>query len=139
MRIAVIDTNVVASALLTANADAPTARILDGMRSGRIPFAVSNALLVEYHAVLNRPKLRKRHGLGEAEIELLLVAAIRNAIVLDAVTGPTAPDPGDQHLWDLLASHDRLCLVTGDQLLLRQHPKSMQVFSPEEFLQHVPK
>jgi putative PIN family toxin of toxin-antitoxin system len=138
LRIAVIDTNVIASALLTANDDAPTARILDGIRLGRVPIAISGALLVEYHEVLRRPKLRKRHGLNEAEIESLLMALVRNAVVLDPVAGPAAPDPGDQHLWDLMASHDQLCLVTGDQLLLKQHPDSMLVWSPAEFLQYAP-
>lgn len=117
-RVAVVDTNVVAAGLMTARPDAPTARILDGMLGARFPFALSTALLAEYRSVLNRPALRRRHGLDADELEALLLALARHAIVLTPVAGPRAPDPGDQHLWDLLASHPSLVLVTGDHLLL---------------------
>lgn len=117
-RVAVVDTNVVAAGLMTARPDAPTARILDGMLKARFPFALSTALLAEYRGVLNRPALRRRHGLDTDELDSLLLALARHAIVLTPTTGPRAPDSGDQHLWDLLASHPGLVLVTGDHLLL---------------------
>lgn len=137
MRVAVVDTNVIASALLTANADAPTARILEGMRAARIPFAVSGALLTEYRDVLNRSALRKRHGLTRNEIELLLVALAEHAIVLEPTGGPAAADPGDQHLWDLLASHDDLCLVTGDRVLLGARNAPAPILAPAAFAAQV--
>lgn len=134
MRAAVVDTNVIAAALVTASADAPTARILDNMLSGKFPFVVSGSLLAEYRDVLNRPKLRKRHGLSRSEIESLLVALAEVAIVLEPVTGPKAPEPGDQHLWDLLAGRDDLCLVTGDALLIRARNPPSPVLSPADFI-----
>lgn len=134
-RIAVVDTNVVAAALLTSNDAAPTARVLDGMLAAAFPFAVSEPLLAEYRDVLNRPALRKRHGLKQAEIDSLLIALAQNAIVLAPLAGPVAPDPGDQHLWDLLASHDGLCLVTGDKLLLQASSAPAVVVTPVAFIQ----
>lgn len=134
MQAVVVDTNVIAAALMTSHADAPTARILDAMLSGSVPFVVSDALLAEYHDVLNRPKLRKRHGLDRREIESLLVALAENAIVLEPASGPKAPEPGDQHLWNLLASHEGLCLVTGDTLLLRNRNPPAPVFSSADFV-----
>ena len=133
MRTAVVDTNVVASALMTGDADAPTVRILESMRLGGIAFAVSTALLAEYRDVLNRPKLRKRHGLTQGEIESLLIAVAENAVVLEPVAGPKAPEPGDQHVWDLLASHDGLCLVTGDRALLESPNPPAPVLTPAAF------
>lgn len=133
MRTVIVDTNVVASALMTLDANAPTVRILESMRSGSIAFAVSTALVAEYRDVLNRPQLRKRHGLTRNEIESLLVSLAENAIVLEPVAGPTAPEPGDQHLWDLLASHDGLCLVTGDRALLESGNPPAPVFAPAAF------
>lgn len=138
MRAAVVDTNVIAVALMTASVDAPTARILDNMLSGKFPFVVSSFLLAEYQDVLNRPKLRKRHGLSRREIESLLVALAEIAIVLEPVTGPKAPEPGDQHLWDLLASRDDLCLVTGDALLIRARNPPSPVLSPADFIADQP-
>lgn len=134
MHVAVIDTNVVVSGLITNDVAAPTAKILDGMLTGRIAFALSDALLAEYREILIRPKLRARHGLSSAEIDTLLVAVARNAIVLDPQSGPPAPEPGDQHLWDLLASHADLSLVTGDDLLLRAASAPAPVVSPAQFI-----
>ena len=51
----VIDTNIVAAGLITADADSPTALILDAMLSGEIIYLLSEDLLNEYFAVLRRP------------------------------------------------------------------------------------
>lgn len=133
-QIAVIDTNVVVAGLLTAQDDAPTAQIIDGMLATTFQFAVSTALLAEYRDVLNRARLRKRHGLGRGEVETLVVALAEHAIVLAPVEAMPAPDPGDQHLWDLLAARDDLCLVTGDNLLLQANDFPAQIISPSEFV-----
>lgn len=135
--IAVVDTNMLAAGLMTTRAEAPTARILDGMLSARFPFALSIALLAEYREVLNRPALCKQHGLTGNEIESLLVTLTRDAIVLDPDNGPAAPDPGDQHLWHLLACHNELCLVTGDRLLLQHRPAPAPVLTAAEFMQRM--
>lgn len=78
---------------MTARPDAPTARILDGMLGARFPFAPSTALLAEYRSVLNRPALRRRHGLDADELEALLLALARHAIVLTLVAGPRPRGP----------------------------------------------
>lgn len=132
-RVAVVDTNVVAAGLMTARPDAPTARILDGMLKARFPFALSTALLAEYRSVLSRPTLRHRHGLDTDELDSLLLALARHAIVLTPTAGPRAPDPGNQHLWGLLASHPGLVLVTGDHLLLAAETAPAPVAGVAEF------
>ncbi|HET7662837.1 MAG TPA: putative toxin-antitoxin system toxin component, PIN family [Rhodanobacteraceae bacterium] len=132
--IAVVDTNVVAAGLMTPSKTAPTAQILDAMLSARLSFALSVALLAEYRDVLNRPSLRQRHALSHEDVESLLVALARDAIILESVPGSVAPDPGDQHLWNLLASHDRLCLVTGDKLLLQHQPAPAPMLTPAGFM-----
>ena len=132
----IIDTNVVVAGLLTSHADSPVACILEGMLGAGFPFVLSEALLAEYRAVLVRPKLCKLHGLSEAEIEVILVDIARHAIVLApvrTVATPLAPDPGDQFLWDLLASRPDLVLVTGDKLLLQDAAMQPRVISPQTF------
>ena len=133
----IIDTNVVVAGLLTAHADSPVARILDGMLCAAFPFVVSEALLAEYHAVLMRPKLTKLHGLSVADIDTILADMVRHAIVLNPVQNAAAslaPDAGDQFLWDLLATHADLLLVSGDKLLLRDAAMRPRVITPQAFI-----
>jgi len=61
--VAVVDTNVVVSGLLTAEVTAPTHRILNAMLDERINFLLSIALLAEYREVMLRPRIQKRHGM----------------------------------------------------------------------------
>ena len=136
----IIDTNVLVAGLLTSHADSPVARILDGMLGAAFPFVLSEALLDEYRAVLMRPRLGKLHGLSEAEIDVILVDIARHAIVLAPVrtqATPLAPDPGDQFLWDLLASRADLVLVSGDKLLQNHAPMQPRVISPQTFAAHI--
>lgn len=133
----IIDTNVVVAGLLTAHADSPVARILDGMLSATFPFVVSEALLAEYRTVLLRPKLCTLHGLTEAEVDAILTDIARHAIVLgptSAGAGPRAPDAGDQFLWDLLTTRADLVLVSGDKLLLQDEAMQPRVILPQVFV-----
>lgn len=132
----IVDTNVVVAGLLTANDDSPVARILDGMLVAAFQFVMSEALLAEYRAVLVRPNLRKLHGLTVAEIESILTELAQHAIVLNPApaVAPPAPDPGDQLLWDLLATRVDLLLFTGDRLLLQDSGMQGRVISPQGFV-----
>lgn len=130
----IVDTNVVVGGLLGANETSPVVRVLDGMLSAAFPFVVSEDLLVEYHAVLVRPGLRKQHGLTVAEVETVLTEIAQHAIVLSPGAGLAAPDPGDQLLWDLLASRADLVLVTGDKLLLNDLSMRGRFISPRELV-----
>jgi putative PIN family toxin of toxin-antitoxin system len=136
MQLFVIDTNVVVAGLITTNSQAPTACILDAMLSGQLIYLLSPALLSEYRAVLLRPKLCRLHGLTEVEVDHLLSTLVANALWReppdDAIH--TAPDPGDSHLWALLALDNRCCLVTGDQLLLQQPRPGSQILTPADCL-----
>lgn len=116
---AIVDTNVVVAGLLTARGDSPVARLLDGMVAAAFPFVVSEALLAEYRQVMARPRLQALHELDEGQLDAILLELAQHAIVLaPPPSPPDAPDPGDQHLWDLLRMREDLLLVTGD---LRLH------------------
>ncbi len=132
----IIDTNVLVAGLLTSHTDSSVARILDGMLRAAFPVVLSEALLAEYRAVLLRPRLCKLHGLSEPEIDVILVDIARQAIVLTPVrtaATPLAPDPGDQFLWNLLASRADLVLVTGEKLLLQDEAMQQRVILPQTF------
>jgi len=133
--IAVIDTNVVVSGLLTREATSPTAAVLDAMLGGRFTYLLSLELLAEYRQVLLRPKIRRRHGLGAAAVDALLTELALNGSVREpaSVTRAVA-DRGDLHLWELLESDAAALLVTGDTLLRRALEPGRAV-SPRRFLQ----
>lgn len=132
----VVDTNVIVAGLLTADGEAPTARILDAMLGGQFRFVLCIELLAEYRTVLLRKKIQQRHGLDATEVDALLEALAVNAIVADiAGRTETAPDSGDNFLWRLLAARSGAGLVTGDAALLRAPPSGTRVISPHDWLE----
>jgi putative PIN family toxin of toxin-antitoxin system len=132
---AIIDTNVLVAGLLTAEPKAPTARILDGMLQGDFPFVLSVDLLAEYRTVLLRERISKHLGLTADQFDAILTAVAANAIVREPRSSEEpAPEPGDQHLCDLLAAVASAVLVTGDKRLLENPPASREILGPGQFL-----
>lgn len=132
--LAVVDTNVVVSGLITGDPESPTCQVLDGMLSGRFPFLLSLDLLAEYRDVLLRPKIQKLHGLGNAEVDVVLATVAANGITREPSAAAGKADlAGDEHLWALLATQEGALLVTGDQALFNRAHGSTRVLSPREF------
>lgn len=131
-RIFVVDTNVLVAGLISARPESPTARIVDAMLDGRLIYLLSPQLLQEYRQVLLRPKLLCLHGLDEEQIDQLLTELAANAIWRETPNETTehAPDPGDEHLWQLLATEPAAALITGDRLLSEHPPTHHAVLSP---------
>lgn len=131
-RIFIVDTNVIAAGLITGRSDSPTAQVLDAMLTGRLIYLLSPALLDEYHHVLLRPGLVRLHGLLEPDVEKIMIELTANAIWCEppADTNHRSPDPGDDHLWDLLASEPAAILITGDRLLMENPRPQRSVISP---------
>lgn len=133
----VVDTNVLVSGLLTSDPSSPLAVIVDGMLRALFPFLVSSRLVAEYRDVLLRPRIQRLHGLTDAEVEVLLTEIAIVALWRDPPDGEravAAPDPGDQHLWDLLHTADGAILVTGDALLSLNPPSFAAVMTPRAFV-----
>ena len=130
----VVDTNVVAAGLITGAGRSPVALILDAMLSGSLLYLLSLDLLAEYRSVLLRPKLIKLHGLTELEIDRLVVELTSNAMWREPKPAPSAPDPGDDHLWALLDSYLGSVLITVDHLLLENPPVKSSVVSPKTYV-----
>lgn len=131
----IVDTNVVVAGLLSARAGSPVVRVLDGMLAASFPFVVSEPLLAEYRVVLRRPSLRKAHGLTPDGIDSILVELAQHAILLAPRPAPLAPEPGDQHLWELLAAREDLVLITGDRLLQQDAAMAGRIVSPATFVE----
>jgi putative PIN family toxin of toxin-antitoxin system len=132
----VVDTNVLVAAVLGRRANAPPALILQAVLEGRLRPVVSDALIAEYLSVLGRPKIAARHGLTPAETESLVVAIVRQAVVVAPTSpGPPAPDPGDQFLFDLLVELPGSVLVTGDARLFGR--EGATVIAPVDLVQRL--
>lgn len=114
----VVDTNVVVAGLLTRDPASPTARILDALLRGELRFLISEDLLAEYRRVLLRPRIAVLHGLGEEEVDEILVRIAANGAVRSP--GPSRRGPrGDGHLFALLDAEPGALLVSGDAAALR--------------------
>ena len=85
---AVINTNVVISGLVGRESGSPTTVILDAMLGGLFTYLLSLDLLAEYHEVLLRPAIRRRHGLTDAEVDVVLTELALNGTLLDAAPPP---------------------------------------------------
>ena len=126
----IVDTNVVVSGLSSARADSPTVRILGAMLGGDIAYLLSPSLLGEYREVLLRPGLSRFHKLHEREIDSFLTEIVAKGAWREPPPMGTAPDPGDNHLWDLLLTEEQAILITGDRLLLNNPPEQRSVTTP---------
>lgn len=131
----VIDTNVVVAGLLTRDDASPVAVILDGMLARHFDYLLSVELLEEYRRVLLRHRIRALHGLAEREVDIVLEAVVANALLQEPAgdLNEHPPDPGDRHLWALLATRRGTTLVTGDAALHRAPPSFAGVLSPAGF------
>ena len=132
--VCIVDTNVIVSGLVGTDADSPPARILEAALNGSLLYAMSGDLLDEYASVLRRPRIARRHGQTDDQIDRLLTTLVANAMWCEPAATVNAPDRGDDHLWTLLATWPQAVLVTGDRLLLDNPPAGTSVVSSREFV-----
>jgi predicted nucleic acid-binding protein len=124
---------VVVSAVLSRAS--PAASVVSSALGGALDYVVSPALLGEYHRALGYPRVAQHRGFDRSRATTL----VRDLEYFGMVVVPdsalrTSPDPGDQHLWDLLASVPDAILVTGDRRLLESGDYPGRVLSPRAFV-----
>lgn len=137
-RIYIVDTNVMIAGLITAEPESPTCRVLDGMLDGSLLYILSEDLLREYRNVLLRPKISRRHGLNEEQIDQFLSEIAANAVWREVLpdTNHPSPDSRDAHLWALLAAEPAAILITGDRLLIENPMPGRSIISPAVWAEH---
>jgi putative PIN family toxin of toxin-antitoxin system len=126
----VLDTNVIVSAILTAQG--VCAQILDMLTEGVFGIYVDDRILAEYDTVLRRPQLRLiLDDAAEVMEWIRSVAEPVGAVPLPA----ELPDAGDMPFLEVAASAGAI-LVTGNT---RHYPKrgrvGVTVLTPREFLE----
>ena len=128
---AVIDTNVIVSALLSKNAAAATVKVLKEIAGGRIVPLYHDEILAEYSEVLNRDKF------PIAKITVTEIIRIIRHFGIQAnpiQTDETFPDLDDRIFYEVAMAKrdDGAYLITGNK---RHYPEKQYVVSPAEIMQ----
>ena len=125
---AVIDTNVIVSALLSRKRDAATVRVLKAVQNGLILPLVHQQIIDEYKDVLCRPKFRLPNQLVYAITEQMK----STGLFLDRTqSNEIFPDPKDVVFYEVALSKKDSFLVTGN---IKHFPKNPIVVSPAEMM-----
>ncbi len=130
---AVLDTNVLVSALITPHG--ASAQLLVELRAGAFELVVSPTLLGELGEVLRRPKFRPY--LSKPEIDAYVELIRRDSVVVEdpaPSSEPLGADPDDEYLIDLARAAGVDALVSGDAHLLALRGL-VPVMSPREFFE----
>ena len=127
---AVIDTNVIVSALISKYIDSNPGKVFRAIVQERIVPLYNDEILAEYRCVLSRPKFH----LAPALIETVLKAIIVDGLNLDRVpaTGIDFPDPKDIVFYEIAISKENAYLVTGN---IKHFPVRSFIVSPAEMVE----
>ena len=132
---AVIDTNVLVSALLSNNDDSATVQVLGKVLSGEIIPVYSNAITDEYREVLNR----KKFGFSAAMINYLLSAIEKFGVFVDPSSlNISLPDMKDVPFYEVVfeKKDEGTYLVTGN---IKHFPRESFIVTPRELLEIINK
>ncbi len=128
---AVIDTNVLLSALLSKSEDAAAVLVLNAVFDGRITLLYHEDILAEYEDVL----CRARFHLDRADVEAMIDELRRIGLPLSPATVEEAfPDPDDRIFYAVVMEKrktDDAWLVTYN---LKHYPQKPFVVTPGEML-----
>lgn len=127
---AVIDTNVLVSALLAKKSDSATVQVIERMIKGEIIPVYSNEIMNEYHEVLSRKKFK-----FSPELVTFFLSAIEKFGILaePSDTGITLPDMKDLPFYEVVMEKrdDNAYLVTGN---LKHFPEREFIVTARQLL-----
>ena len=126
---AVIDTNVIVSALISTKTETPPLSVMAYVYSGIITPVYNDEILQEYREVLSRDKFR----LSPDRIDDALSVIRDYGLNLERtkVEGEVFPDPKDVVFYEVAMSKEDAYLVTGN---IKHFPKKPFVVTPAEML-----
>lgn len=125
---AVIDTNVIVSALITKRDDSPTRLILDYLFQGHIIPVFNDEILSEYYEVLSRKKFK---------LSPILISTVLDVIqeigksVEQVHCEIDLPDPKDVVFYEVSLAEESSYLVTGN---IKHFPISPSIVTPSEMI-----
>lgn len=125
---AVVDTNVLVSALFAKHPDAAPVQIIEHLLDKDVIPMYNDEILAEYNEVLRRPKFPFPEDAVVWAIEAIIAAGIDCERV---VVKETATDPKDVVFFEVAMSRNDSYLVTGN---IKHFPVTPRVVTPNEFL-----
>ena len=125
---AVIDTNVLVSALLSQKNDSATVQVIEKVLKREITPLYSDEILSEYTNVLNRKKFNFSKDAVDCLVEAIKTFGILknpsdNEIIL--------PDMKDVPFYKIILEDEKSYLITGN---LKHFPKSSRVITAREMI-----
>lgn len=128
---AVLDTNVIVSALLSSKADAATVQVIQKLFSDTFCPVISKEIMAEYTEVLHRAKFHFSPAIVE---DLLFAIEEKAEYVIPASTGTILPDIKDLPFYEVVMEKraDDAYLVTGNQ---KHFPAEPFIVTAREFLE----
>ncbi|MCD8361829.1 MAG: putative toxin-antitoxin system toxin component, PIN family [Lachnospiraceae bacterium] len=127
---AVIDTNVLVSALLSSHDDVATVKVVEKIFSGEVVPLFSEKILREYADVL----MRKKFGFSEEMVSSFIYEIEQcGELVVATPTGETLPDMKDLPFYEVVMEKgkDKAYLVTGN---LKHFPTRSFIVTARELL-----
>lgn len=128
MIFAVIDTNVLVSALITHNSESATAKVVEGLLQQYFVPMYDGDIIAEYADVLHRAKFPIRQEVADALISYIMKYGIEASRVAFA---DIMPDEDDRMFYEVSLSREDSFLVTGN---LKHYPATPQVITPADFI-----
>ena len=127
---AVIDTNVIVSALLGKNNKSNPSLVYEAVLDGTIIPVYNDEILNEYRNVLSR---RNKFPFREEDADNVANLIIRTGLELERTTTfeGVFPDPKDVVFYEVTLSKDDAYLVTGN---IKHFPKKPFVVTPAEMV-----
>ena len=126
---AVIDTNVLVSALYTASKQAATARLVQALASGKFHTLYNDDIIKEYREVLNR----KKFDFDKELVEALVDTVVSHGTAADRVDSDELfIDPNDAVFYEVALSKDGAYVVTGN---IKHFPRKPIVVTPAEMVE----
>lgn len=126
--IAVIDTNVLVSGMISNNPSSPTVGVLKCVDNKTIVPLFCDEILHEYDIVLHR----KKFNLPEDEINAVLEEIVALGLSSSRITSNEQfPDPKDVVFYEIALSKENSYLITGN---IKHFPKVDFVVTPAEIM-----
>ena len=130
---AVVDTNVLVSALLAKHEDSPTITVVEKLFDSTVVPVFSKTILEEYSEVLHRA----RFGFEPAMVDAFLQEVAKRGILLEpGQTNLVLPDMKDVPFYAVTLAHgdDKTYLITGN---LKHFPVKPFIVTPAQFLEKI--
>ena len=127
---AVIDTNVLVSALITHNPEAATAKVVRHLLERDFIPMYDEDIIAEYADVLHRTKFPILSETADA----LISYVIENGVEASRIHfEEPMPDEDDRVFLEVALSKEDSFLVTGNQ---KHYPTSARIITPSQFLEY---